>query len=219
MIGRDGPLSVSRQCALVGVSPSSLYHRPKRERAENLALMRRMDELHMAHPFYGSRQLMRHLRREGVTAGRHRIRSDWSAPDSRFAWAVVGIHRGPRWRSSGSGDAHAREPLFLLTKGRRLPGVRSQEAVAGRRPQRMKTTRYFAEQVLRKRPYLDVAWCVAVIESPLHSERQPDGRFRFWGEIVRPGETFPRVLRVVTLEDRETIHNAFFDRGFRRGSA
>ena len=44
------------------------------ESAENLALMRRMDELHMQYPFYGSRQLMRHLRREGVTAGRHRIR-------------------------------------------------------------------------------------------------------------------------------------------------
>ena len=56
------------------MSRSSLYHRPKGERAENLALMRRMDELHMAYPFYGSRQLMRHLRREGVTAGRHRIR-------------------------------------------------------------------------------------------------------------------------------------------------
>ena len=36
--------------------------------------MRRMDELHMDYPFYGSRQMMRHLRREGVTAGRHRIR-------------------------------------------------------------------------------------------------------------------------------------------------
>ena len=44
------------------------------ESAEDLALMRRMDGLHMAYPFYGSRQLMRHLRREGVAAGRHRIR-------------------------------------------------------------------------------------------------------------------------------------------------
>ena len=74
MVERDGPLSLSRQCALLGVSRSSLYHRPKGEGAENLALMRRMDELHMAHPFYGSRQMMRHLRREGVVAGRHRIR-------------------------------------------------------------------------------------------------------------------------------------------------
>ena len=70
MIERDGPLSLSRQCGLLGVSRSSQYYRPKGEGAENLALMRRMDELHMAYPFYGSRQLMRHLRREGVTAGR-----------------------------------------------------------------------------------------------------------------------------------------------------
>ena len=74
MIERDGPLSLSRQCALLGVSRSSQYYRPKGESAEDLALMRRMDGLHMAYPFYGSRQLMRHLRREGVAAGRHRIR-------------------------------------------------------------------------------------------------------------------------------------------------
>ena len=74
MIERDGLLSLSRQCALLGVSRSSQYYRPKGESAEDLALMRRMDELHMAYPFYGSRQLMRHLRREGVAAGRHRIR-------------------------------------------------------------------------------------------------------------------------------------------------
>ncbi len=74
MIEPDGPLSLSRQCVLLGVSRSSLYYRPKGESAENLALMRRMDELHMDYPFYGSRQMMRHLRREGVTAGRHRIR-------------------------------------------------------------------------------------------------------------------------------------------------
>ena len=74
MIERDGPLSLSRQCALLGVSRPSQYYRPKGESAEDLALMRRMDGLHMAYPFYGSRQLMRHLRREGVAAGRHRIR-------------------------------------------------------------------------------------------------------------------------------------------------
>ena len=74
MIERDGPLSLSRQCALLGVSRSSQYYRPKGESAEDLALIRRMDELHMAYPFYGSRQLMRHLCREGVAAGRHRIR-------------------------------------------------------------------------------------------------------------------------------------------------
>ena len=82
----------------------------------------------------------------------------------------------------------------------------------------MKTTRYFDEQVLRKRPYINPAWCIEVIRSPIRWERQPDGRFRFWGEVRRAGEASPRVLRVVTLEDRETIHNAFFDRGFGRRS-
>ena len=55
MIEPDGALSVSRQCVLLDVSRSSLYYRPKGESAENLALMRRMDELHMEYPFYWSR--------------------------------------------------------------------------------------------------------------------------------------------------------------------
>ena len=80
----------------------------------------------------------------------------------------------------------------------------------------MKTTRYFQEQVRRKRPYIDPAWCADVIAAPLRREVQPDGRVRFWGEVVRPGETAPRVLRVVTLADGETLHNAFFDRRFRK---
>jgi hypothetical protein len=77
------------------------------------------------------------------------------------------------------------------------------------------TTRYFDEQVLRKRPYIDLEQCVAVISSPLRREVQEDGRIRCWGSIVLAGETQPRVLRVVTLEDGTTIHNAFLDRNFR----
>jgi hypothetical protein len=80
----------------------------------------------------------------------------------------------------------------------------------------MKTTRYFEEQVLRKRPYIDRAWCAAAFADPIRSEVQPDGRIRFWAEVTLPGETGPRVLRVVTLEDGETVHNAFFDRNFRK---
>jgi len=82
----------------------------------------------------------------------------------------------------------------------------------------MKTTRYCDEQVLRKRLYIDPAWCIDVIRSPLRWERQPDGRYRFWGDVRRAGEASARVVRVVTLEDRETIHNVFFDRGFSRRS-
>jgi len=64
MITRDGPeLSLSRQCKLLSISRSSFYYAPLGESAENLALMRRIDELFLKHPFYGSRQVVRHLRR------------------------------------------------------------------------------------------------------------------------------------------------------------
>ncbi len=79
----------------------------------------------------------------------------------------------------------------------------------------MTTTRYFDEQVLRKRPYISLEQCQAVIADSLTREVQEDGRIRFWGEVVLAGETAPRVLRVVALEDGVTIHNAFIDRNFR----
>lgn len=80
----------------------------------------------------------------------------------------------------------------------------------------MKTTRYFEEQVLRKRPYIQRDWCEAVVANPIRREIQADGRIRFWGRIQRPDETRLRFLRVVTLEDGETVHNTFFDRNFRK---
>ena len=79
----------------------------------------------------------------------------------------------------------------------------------------MTTTRYFDEQVMRKRPYLTVELCRGVLASPLKSEVQADGRVRHWGPVSLPGEPETRILRVVTLEDGETIHNAFLDRGYR----
>jgi hypothetical protein len=79
----------------------------------------------------------------------------------------------------------------------------------------LKTTRYFEEQVLRKRPYIEHAWCAAVLADPLRHEIQDNGRIRFWGRVQRPGEALPRILRVVTLDDGVTVHNAFFDRNFR----
>ena len=78
----------------------------------------------------------------------------------------------------------------------------------------MRTTKYFEEQVLRKRPYIRREWCEMVLAEPLKRGLQPDGRIRFWGKVQVPGELKPRILRVVTLEDGETVHNAFFDRNF-----
>ncbi len=75
----------------------------------------------------------------------------------------------------------------------------------------MRFTRYFEEQVLRKRPYLRLEWIAAVLERPAHRELQADGRVRYWGYIASLG----RWLRVVTLSDGETVHNAFPDRDFK----
>jgi len=66
--------------------------------------------------------------------------------------------------------------------------------------------------VLRKRPYLKKEWCIKIIESPLKMEPQENNRFRFWGVV---DDLAGRVLRVVTLEDKKTIHNAFPDRGYK----
>ena len=75
MIRRDHPdLSLSQQCQVLAISRSSFYYRSKGESAKNLALMRRIDELFLKYPFYGSRQMVRQLRREGICVGRHRVR-------------------------------------------------------------------------------------------------------------------------------------------------
>ena len=73
-------------------------------------------------------------------------------------------------------------------------------------------TEYFEKEVLRKRPYLKKDWCIRVIKSPLKMEPQGHNRFRFWGMIE---ELEGRVLRVVTLNDKKTIHNAFPDRRYK----
>ncbi len=76
----------------------------------------------------------------------------------------------------------------------------------------IKTTEYFRNEVMRKRPYLTLEMCKRVIENPYRKEIQPNGRIRFWSKINEYGGKY---LRVITLEDGETIHNAFFDRGFK----
>lgn len=75
----------------------------------------------------------------------------------------------------------------------------------------MKTTQYFERVVLAKRPYLRREWCERVRTNPIRREVQPDGRIRFWGTIPEFGE---RILRVVTLADGATVHNAFPDHNF-----
>jgi hypothetical protein len=76
----------------------------------------------------------------------------------------------------------------------------------------LKTTAYF--EAIRTRPDRAVIrdeWIRRAVQSPLREDLQADGRIRRWTQVPEMGNRF---LRVVLLPDGETVHNAFFDRGF-----
>lgn len=66
---------------------------------------------------------------------------------------------------------------------------------------------------MARRPYLKVEWIEDVLRDPIRKQIQENGRVRCWGHVAEVG----KYLRVVTEPDGETVHNAFFDRGFRPG--
>jgi putative transposase len=75
MVDSEHPsLSIARQCQLVSISRSAFYYQPSGESELNLMLMRLIDEQYMRTPFYGARQMVRHLRREGYVVSRKRVR-------------------------------------------------------------------------------------------------------------------------------------------------
>lgn len=76
----------------------------------------------------------------------------------------------------------------------------------------MKFTQYF--QAMRQRPdrmIIQMEWIAWVVSNPVKEVTQPDGRIRRWATIK---EADGKYLRVVLLDDGETVHNAFFDRSF-----
>ncbi|MBD2109488.1 hypothetical protein [Nodosilinea sp. FACHB-13] len=75
----------------------------------------------------------------------------------------------------------------------------------------LKTTRYFDGFASQKHPEVKREWIRYVLANPVKVEKQLNNRLSYWGNIE---EAEGRTLRVVTLEDGETVHNAFFDRNF-----
>ena len=73
MIDRNHTLPISRQAELLDISRGAVYYLPKSISEADLALMRRIDELHLRHPFMGARMLRRMLAQEGVHVGRRHI--------------------------------------------------------------------------------------------------------------------------------------------------
>ena len=75
----------------------------------------------------------------------------------------------------------------------------------------VKTTRYF-ELRIRERPEVLREWCERVLHHAERVEQQGDGKYQMWVYIAE----VDKYLRVITLEDRETVDNAFFDRTYAR---
>ena len=114
MIREDASLSLSRKCALAGVSRSSLYHAPKPPDARRLELLRLVDGLYMAFPYYGTRRVSLHLRREGHDVGRDMARGLMAA----VRWRTV----YPRPRTSRPEPGRRIYPYLLGGLERIAPG-------------------------------------------------------------------------------------------------
>ena len=105
MIDRDHELPVTRQAALLKLSRSSLYYRARPVAPADLAVMRRIDELHLDYPFAGSRMLRDLLRGEGVAIGRQRV----AAMMRRLA--IAALYRRPN--TSKLAPGHKIYPYLL----------------------------------------------------------------------------------------------------------
>ena len=105
-------MSVRSQCELPGISRSGLYHECQPETPENLGIMRRLDELHLEHPVYGSRRLTCLLERKGMTVNRKRV---------MCLLQIMGLEAiYPKARTSAPGAGHRIYPYLL--KGLEING-------------------------------------------------------------------------------------------------
>ena len=105
MIDRTHKLPVVRQCQLLKLSRATVYYRATPVSATNLALMRRIDELHLDHPFAGARMLRDLLMREGHLLGRKRVRTLMTR------MGIEAVYRKPR--TSQRHPAHMVYPYLL----------------------------------------------------------------------------------------------------------
>ena len=105
MIERSHMLPVTRQAQALGISRGSVYYLPRLVSAADLAIMRRIDELHMAYPFAGSRMLRDLLGREGVKVGRLHVATLMKK------MAITAIYRRPN--TSKPAPGHKVYPYLL----------------------------------------------------------------------------------------------------------
>ena len=105
MITRKSGLPVTRQCQLLNLNRSTVYYPPRPVSAEDLRLMRRIDEMYLQRPFYGSRRLRDWLQDEGITVNRKRVQR------LMRQMGLVAIY--PKARTSKPGKGHKVYPYLL----------------------------------------------------------------------------------------------------------
>ena len=106
LVDRDDPdLPIAAQCRLLKVARSTLYYQPAPVDPDDLALMRRMDELYTKWPFYGARRMVAALRQDGVMVNRKRVRR---------LMRRMGIEAlGPKPRTTKPAPGHKIYPYLL----------------------------------------------------------------------------------------------------------
>ena len=105
MIDRTHSLPVIRQCQLLDLSRSSVYYQPAGISAEDLQLMRRIDEMHLKRPFYGSRRIRDWLHDEGFRVNRKRVQR------LMRQMGIVALY--PKANTSRPGKGHKIYPYLL----------------------------------------------------------------------------------------------------------
>jgi putative transposase len=173
MIDREHDLPLARQAKALGLSRSSVYSLPRPVPARDLAIMRRLDELHLEHPFAGSRMLCGMLRSEGIAIGRRHVRT------LMRRMGIETLYRRPRTTKPEPG--HKIYPYLL----RGLEVARPNQAWA------MDITYipmargfvylavvldWFSRRVLswRLSITMEAAFCVETLEEALASHRKPE---------------------------------------------
>lgn len=105
MISRNHALAISQQAKLLGISRGSVYYQPRPISEDDLALMRRIDALHLEHPFMGARMLRDQLVREDRVVGRARVGTLMKR------MGIEAVYRKPK--TSKKHPGHAVYPYFL----------------------------------------------------------------------------------------------------------
>jgi putative transposase len=207
-------LSVRRQCELLSLSRSGLYYEPEPTDPEELGLMRRIDELHLAYPFYGSRKLGEVLRGEGREANRKRVQR---------LMRVMGLEAMvPKPKTSEPHPEHVVFPYLL--RGLRIHRVNQVWAtdityipMKSGFAYLIAIMDWHSRRVLswRLSNTMDASFCVEALEEALARFGKPE-IFNTDQGAQFTAETFTQVLRIPSASDvRPRIARSRYARGRR----